>query len=349
MSIPIISIIVPIYNTEKYLPRCLDSLIGQTFTNIEIICVIDGSEDNSLDICKNYKDKDPRIIIITQENQGLSGARNTGLIHSNGEYVQFCDSDDYYSLSMCEKLFTVISLSGADLAMTGIKVVDEQLNELTGDFAYYKVKREGMINVNAGIFQTANVFSWNKIFRKSIIDKYQIIFPVGLLFEDAAFFFKYLFVSKNIFYTKEILYTYVRHQNTIMSNTFNKSMRAIDHVKILIDIRSFIIDNELEGKYVNNIFLWIIIAYTYGVIMYGPEAIYESAFTITASLLTDVSIIDIKKCPYLNKKQKLELLALKDYNTQLFLKLYFSRPHFLRRLIKRFYLFFSPKVLDYVL
>jgi len=347
MSTPRISIIVPIYNTEKYLPRCLDSLIGQTFNDIEIICVIDGSEDNSVEICKEYREKDPRIIIIAQENQGPSGARNTGITYARGEYIQFCDSDDYYSPKMCQILYTAISSSGADLAASGTRIIYDDVDRFSEDNGYYRIQGSGLTLVNESVFQNTDVSLWNKIFRKSIIDAYQVNFPVGLFYEDAAFFFKYLFVSKKIFYIKEVLYTYVRHQNSIMSNTFNKSTRAIDHVKIIADIQSFITNNELKGIYVSNVFLWIIVSYTQGVIMYGLEPIYESAVGIAAGFLVDVPPCNIKNCPYINRKEKDELLALKERNTELFLKIYYSRPRLMKRIIKKIYLLIFPKVRNY--
>ena len=97
---PKISVIVPIFNVEKYLKECLESIINQTFKDIEIICINDGSTDNSLDILNQYAEKDNRIKVITQSNQGLSAARNTGIKYANGEYISFIDSDDYIDTSL---------------------------------------------------------------------------------------------------------------------------------------------------------------------------------------------------------------------------------------------------------
>lgn len=103
MSKPLISIIVPVYNTEQYLSKCLDSLINQTYKNIEIICVNDGSTDNSADILNEYDKKDKRVRMISQKNCGLSATRNTGLKNCCGEYVMFLDSDDWIDFDTCEK------------------------------------------------------------------------------------------------------------------------------------------------------------------------------------------------------------------------------------------------------
>ena len=118
MQNPEISIIIPIYNCEKYLSRCLDSIINQTFTNIEIICINDGSTDSSLKILQDYKTKDPRIIIINQNNQKLGAARNRGLEIQKGNYITFIDSDDWIDNDYLEKLYNAIKTHNADCAIS---------------------------------------------------------------------------------------------------------------------------------------------------------------------------------------------------------------------------------------
>jgi glycosyltransferase involved in cell wall biosynthesis len=320
MNQPIISIIVPIYNVEKELPRCLDSLINQTFRDIEIICVIDGSPDNSLMVCNKYGSKDSRIVIIVQENQGLSGARNTGLSHARGQYIQFCDPDDYYAPDMCEKLYDAISSSNADLAIAGIQVFYEQVQSTANENEYYRIKGSGLTTVNEYVIRKTDCSSCNKIFRKSIIDMYAISFPHGLHFEDACFFYKYLFVSKTIYYVPEYLYTYIRHDNSIMSNTFKKTPWANDHVKILQDIKNFLLKNNLFNSYEIDVFLWIIISSAYFAISWGMESAYNSTVEIVSGILADISDTCIQSCPYVSKKEIKELMALKNNDLKLFLQ-----------------------------
>lgn len=114
---PLISVIIPVYNVEQYLPQCLDSIISQTYPNLEIICVNDGTQDSSREILGRYAEKDCRIIVIDQENQGLSGARNTGLQHAHGKYVMFVDSDDWIELETCEEAVRAAEKHHADLVM----------------------------------------------------------------------------------------------------------------------------------------------------------------------------------------------------------------------------------------
>ena len=108
---PLITVIVPVYNVEKYLRRCLDSIIGQTYQNLEILCIDDGSIDNSGVICEQYAARDARIKVIHQENQGLSTARNRGLDAAEGEYIAFVDSDDYILEDMFERLYIALTWS----------------------------------------------------------------------------------------------------------------------------------------------------------------------------------------------------------------------------------------------
>lgn len=114
---PLISVIVPVYNVEQYLPMCLDSILNQTYRNIEVVCVDDGSPDNCGQILQKYATKDERIVVITQKNQGLSGARNTGLRYAHGEYIMFLDSDDWIEAETCEAAISAALKYDADLVM----------------------------------------------------------------------------------------------------------------------------------------------------------------------------------------------------------------------------------------
>ena len=126
MSFERISIIVPIYNVEKYLPRCIESLMGQTYKNIEIILVNDGSTDNCRHICNDYKKRDNRIIVFHQKNAGVSNARNTGLKVASGQFVGFCDPDDWVESKMYEEMLAAINKKNADIAICGYEYYDEK-------------------------------------------------------------------------------------------------------------------------------------------------------------------------------------------------------------------------------
>jgi glycosyltransferase involved in cell wall biosynthesis len=288
-DIPIISVIVPIYKTEKYVSSCLESLINQTLQNIEIICVNDGSPDNSLIICEKYAQNDPRIIIISQTNQGLSAARNTGLSYARGEYIQFCDSDDYFMPTMCEKMYTVISSMDVDMAMSGIDLVYEDMPPWS-DENWFSVPFRGISTINDDLFKTINVYAWNKIFKREFIVKYNIKFPYGLHYEDAAFLFKYLMISRSIYCIDLPLYNYVRRSNSIMSATMNeKSDYAIDHIYVINDIAHFMELNGLFARF-ERVFIWMILSYIRLCCLYGGETIFKKAFTAGVKLMRQIDL-----------------------------------------------------------
>ncbi len=181
-----ISIIVPVYNVEKYLERCLDSLINQTLKDIEIICINDGSTDNSSEILKEYAKKDSRIIIINQNNQGISVARNNGMNKAKGKYIGFVDSDDWVDLDFFEKLYKAAEKHNAQMAVCSIIRLNEYRNK-----KYLQLKNETVTDdfrekcVILDIPQKSYV--WNKLYLKEALDKHQINFKQGVYYEDLYF------------------------------------------------------------------------------------------------------------------------------------------------------------------
>ena len=248
---PKLSVIVPIYNVEKYLSKCLDSLINQTMNEIEIICVNDGSTDNSENVAKEYVQKDNRIRYIYQENQGLSSARNTGIKASKAPYLMFCDSDDWYDETMCEKMYDTITKNDVDFACCGIQMSYDIKNPTSEkeDKDYYRMKYEGVVSVTTDMLEKLDVSSCNKIMKKEILDKYNIRYPNRLNYEDYCLFFQLLSVSNKIYCLPEYLYYYRRHENSIMVSTFKGNSKAIDHLNIMTVVYNFLIKNHLFEKW----------------------------------------------------------------------------------------------------
>ena len=226
-----ISVIIPVYNVEDYLNKCLDSIINQTFKDIEIICVNDGSKDNSLQIVKEYAQKDNRIKIVDKENGGLSSARNAGLEVATSEWISFIDSDDWLDIDTFEKLEKIFELN-PDIICFGTHLRGEVAPEIaSADAEYYRIKHTGLVELNDEIRETTDVATWNKLYKKSIIDKFNLRFPMGKHYEDYPFYWEYMFEAKTAFYTEEKFYNYLRRPNSIMANTFNqKSEKVIDHL-----------------------------------------------------------------------------------------------------------------------
>ena len=186
---PKLSVIVPVYNVEKYLKECINSIINQTLKDIEIICVNDGSTDNSLKILEELSQLDNRIKIINKENGGLASARNAGMKVASGEYYTFIDSDDFIDTNAYE---TVINKkSEADIICFGIQVFgNENSTQKKYDDTYYKIKYNGLQKLTDDIIFNTDVSACNKVFKSDIINKNNITFPDGLNNEDAEFYCK---------------------------------------------------------------------------------------------------------------------------------------------------------------
>lgn len=215
-----ISVIVPVYNVEKYLKRCINSILNQTFKNFELILVNDGSTDNSLNICKNYKEKDGRIQLISQTNKGLSAARNTGLKYAKGKYVCFVDSDDFIEKEYFSLLLSNIEKYNSDIAMCEYYLTNEEgrkysisrLNEpkdihvLSGEKTFSYFYKEDCV---------PNVVAWNKIYLRSLFDN--IKYNEGHYFEDeliAPFLF---YKARRVSFLRVPLYNYVQRPGSIMN------------------------------------------------------------------------------------------------------------------------------------
>lgn len=201
-----VSIIVPVYNVEEYLVKCLDSLINQTLKEIEIICINDGSTDNSLEILNAYAQKDSRIKVINKENEGVSAARNIGLAQAQGEYVMFVDSDDYLELKACENIYEKAMLSACDLIIFSCYSVNDktknkakELNTLNGieDF-YFQDAPDDFFYINTGV--------WSKLYKNYNLGKFNFDLKKG---EDTVFFWEYcLNNNPKISVLNEYLYDY---------------------------------------------------------------------------------------------------------------------------------------------
>ena len=250
---PKISILVPVYNVEKYISQCLDSLIAQTCPDIEILCVDDCGTDNSMHIVEQYAQKDPRIRILHHShNQGLSASRNTALSQANAPYIMCCDSDDYYEPTMCEKLYRAITGNPVEMAICGTKIhYETDENRKKDDDGYYRIAFEGTMQVNDQVLNETDVSAWNKIYKKEIFLKYQIAWPVGLKYEDAYVFYAYTCWINSIYFIPEKLYNYRRRLGSIMNKTFQADTPfALDHLKVAFALFEYYENHNLYEKHI---------------------------------------------------------------------------------------------------
>lgn len=217
-----ISIIVPVYNVEKYLSKCIDSLIQQTFKSYEIILVNDGSQDNSGRICDKYRLLDSRITVIHKENGGLSSARNAGLGVAKGEYIAFVDSDDWVNSDMYEVLYNYGKEYNADIVQCGYKIVFNE-NEVNNNIIKDEVEFYNNIEAIQKIYSEDNVeftVSWNKIYKSELFK--EIRFPNGKIHEDEYTTYKLMFKCEKIVRVKGEYYYYRQVPESIMNSKYNK-------------------------------------------------------------------------------------------------------------------------------
>lgn len=219
-----VSIVIPVYNVEKYLRQCLDSVINQTLKDIEIICINDESTDGSLEILQEYEKKDSRIKIINKKNEGLSAARNQGLELAKGEYVSFIDSDDWINKTFCEALYTAAKKYDIDIACGGIVRVNgkRQRNKLV----YTKEEFTKDVDKKNELTKTP-VYSyvWNKIYKRESLLKSGITFPVGRVFEDLTWSIKAIYYLNGVVTTPSALYYYRKTPTSIMSAKSEKNAK----------------------------------------------------------------------------------------------------------------------------
>lgn len=230
MQNPLVSIIVPIYKVEPYLRRCLDSIVNQTYTNLEIILVDDGSPDACPQICDEYAARDKRIVVIHKENGGLSDARNAGLDICKGEYISFVDSDDWIDKHFVELLVGCIQNKNADIAIGKYKKVYNYYENNKFENKYTP-QIEILSNIASveklfGKDEVTFVIAWGKIYRKTLFNG--IRFPVGKLYEDEYITYQLLYKSSRTVYLKKILYFYFQRAQSIMSLAEKNSLRLLN-------------------------------------------------------------------------------------------------------------------------
>ena len=248
-----ISIIVPIYNAEKYLNKCLDSLINQTKKELEFILINDGSTDTSEEIIKNYKDN--RIKYFKNKNQGIGKTRNFGISKAQGKYLMFLDSDDYLALDACEKLYDKAEKEKLDIVMNDfIKIFDDGRKEYIKQPNF----KNSSLKNNPNII-SENLSPWAKLYSTKLIKKNNIKFVEDLKYEDAPFVIEALDKANNIGKINEALNYYVIHGN---SETTVLDKKVFDILKIVDIIRKYSQGKEYLKEKIDELTVRIITNYT---------------------------------------------------------------------------------------
>lgn len=231
-----VSIIIPVYNAEKYLAECLDSILNQSLTDIEVVCVNDGSTDGSLAILEDFAKKDDRIKIISIENSGAGHARNVGLDNIQGEYFYFMDADDFIRLDTLEESYNASKDKSLEMLMFPLINYDDEKEEFFNS-KYYDMKDLSEYvgddvfaydDVGDLIFKIA-VSPVNKLYKTEFIKRFDVRFPEGTIFEDNIFFWNAFLNAKRVLFVKKYYYNRRIHHSSVMSST---NLRFIDTIKI---------------------------------------------------------------------------------------------------------------------
>lgn len=233
-----VSVIVPIYNVEKYLNKCVDSLINQTLEDIQIILVNDGSTDNSGNIAKEYaQNYNKKILYLEKKNGGLSDARNYGIPYATGEFVAFLDSDDYIEKNAYEEMYKVARLDDSDYVECNFIWEYPQKSKVDKQYPY-KTKNEMLAFVR--------VVAWNKLIKKQVIEKNNLQFPKGLRYEDVEFTYKLIPLLNRYSYIDKPFVHYVQRKNSIANN---QNERNSEIFIVLDDVIKYYKENGIYKEY----------------------------------------------------------------------------------------------------
>ena len=223
-----ISVIVPCYNAEKFLHKCLNSLINQTFKDIEIICVNDCAKDSTAEILAEYEKLDSRISIVNHEqNKGLSAARNSGIAVAKGDYISFIDSDDFVELTMMEKLYNKAIATGAELVIGNLYLYFEDTGktQIFRDERYFTYLQGRVFKLVDEAPLVSCIAAWDRLYKKELITENNLQFPVGLVYEDQPFSIQAMQLAKGITVVNEPLYYYRKNAGGSITDNEKKNDR----------------------------------------------------------------------------------------------------------------------------
>ncbi len=321
-SLPLISIIVPVYNVRAYLRKCLDSICGQTYKNLEIVVVDDGSTDGSGEICDEYAQLDNRVKVIHSKNGGLSSARNIGLNNALGEYIGFVDSDDWIDYDMYEFLWELLNTRKADLAIcshyiekqnkTKVKYVSNEVTELTSTKAIRLLSEDKIIRN----------YACDKLFKRYLFE--ELRFPLNRYFEDIAVMYKIFYNAQKIVMKGVPKYHYLIREDSIMQSLYDPKKEY--HLFLAVYEQSnFILEKQMWDR--TPIFVIQRGIHLIDHIMLVPPT------SCTEKIVNDV--LDKMHCYDTFNWQKIGLLsALKRWSIYNHLPLYRSFYYFYRLLFK---------------
>ena len=247
----LISVIIPVYKVEKYVERCIQSVINQTYENLQIILVDDGSPDICGKICDEYAKKDHRIEVIHKSNGGLSDARNKGLEIAKGEYIGFVDSDDYIEADMYEVLYNLLKQYNADVSICNFYTVSQ--GKISIKNADNGINEYNRIEILKEILLDRNIqsYAWNKLYKKELFD--EIKYPIGKKYEDIGTTFFLLEKCNKVVVTGKSEYYYINRQDSIVNNVTETTIT--DYIELIMQRYDYIEENIKELSSYNKDYL----------------------------------------------------------------------------------------------
>ncbi len=238
-----LSVIIPVYNTGKYLPKCLDSILNQSIDDFEVIVVNDGSKDNSVDIIKEYVEKyKDKIVFLDKKNGGQGSARNLAIKHAKGEYIGFVDSDDFIDSNMYEKMYEVAKNNKSDIVIcntTDFYEKDNSEEVVKLDFKSNVSNEEAIIKCVPCIL--------NKIYKKDLLTKSKFTFNESIWYEDLSYSIIMLMIAKKINFIEDPFYYYLHRNSSTMNN--NNAQKNLNIIKAYDELVKYAKDNNLYKKY----------------------------------------------------------------------------------------------------
>ncbi len=294
-----LSIIIPYRNVEQYISKCLSTVLYQTLSDIEVICINDASEDSSKEIVKAYAEKDNRVLMLdTSIESGQSYARNLGLEIASGEYIGFVDADDWVELDMFEKLYNKAKETDSDITMCKATLYDDKTQEFYTD-DYYSLKPlekfgESVFNSNDAKNEILdiNVVLWNKIYKKEFLDKLQVKFAQGFIYEDMPFFFETFINAEKVTVLWESLYYY--RQNRSFSTMQKSNKKVYDRVDMAALTYNLLKQAPFFQEKKGDILRWVIddIFHRYTLL---DDIYYEEYYRKMREFFIDLNLSDEEK------------------------------------------------------
>lgn len=254
----LVSVIIPMYNVEKYIDECIKSVINQTYKNLEIILINDGSTDNSYDICKKYSETDARIILINKENGGSASAKNFGLKIAKGDYITFVDSDDFIQNDMIEYMLNKIEKTKADIIQCDFISLYKDSKVISKSGITEETISSQMF-LKLFLTEWKNSLFWNKLFKKEVIKG--VYFKEGRCIDDEFFTYKCVIKSRSVTLSDKIVYNYRIRKSGVMRSEKSQKQILRDRIDYLVERYNIVSDvyKDLEKEFLEHMLTYFII------------------------------------------------------------------------------------------